>query len=484
MKTKKKILEQRFLLFVFSFFIMVVASFTVFSYVKHAIYDSVYYCTIANPVFENGFDLSKYPETFRGVLLPLLIQIFWIPFSKIGLDTVPQMWKIIVSVMVGFFFSYLLPEIFCDSKIRIKHYICTIILMILLLVFWGDFLQYPLADFPAAFAMVSAMALLIKIQSYEKVLPTILGGVGVGGLMYFAYNTRATYLYAIACGIVILIIMIIKEKKAKKLLCIIGIIIGMSVVSLPQIMVNYQYVHKYSPKVYSEQIKDYTSSLQKRQMIGGMMANKVEGYIGDLEEYPIQGILFNDPIGIEIMEREELEMGEDGVKTLVILFAKYPQDMIGIYTRHLICLMTPMYIQQYLTNAYTNKGFFISIIIIVWMIAALGIINRCNYHCNIWNLLFLFSAMLPCFMQIVATIETRHFITVHFVLYYFIVFMIDYRLLWKKIKPHIVPVGLICFIIYIFWISNIGMILSYNVIKPFMINDRYIEHEMPKDDGE
>lgn len=234
-----------------------------------------------------------------------------------------------------------MPSLFGIKINSIKLIIREIILNILLLILWGNYLQYPLSDFSAAVCLTAAAVLLKRMsEKNDSRFKNIFISLGIGILLYASYNIRAAYLYGAGALMVIYIILANKKKVAFSLL---GILIGVGIIATPQIIINHQYVGTFSPKVYTEQINNYEKSLQMQQVFWGLGYEKYETYIGDPDYYEDAKVYYDDVAGTELIRREKLSREEFSFEDWAKLVCKYPMDMIALYTRHLVGLITPVY---------------------------------------------------------------------------------------------------------------------------------------------
>ncbi len=113
--------------------------------------------------------------------------------------------------------------------------------------------------------------------------------------------------------------------------------------SLPQCAINMKYVGTFSPKVYTNQLQNYQADLSTMQVMWGLEADRYETYIGDMNIYSSPSVYFDDVVGTEILKREIPFNNGFSPREVVKLFFDYPIDMMGIYIRHLISLLTPVW---------------------------------------------------------------------------------------------------------------------------------------------
>lgn len=225
-------------------------------------------------------------------------------------------------------------------------------------------------------------------------------------------------------------------------------------------------------KVYTEQLYGYSHSLQASQIYGGITNPKYETYVGDLSLYPSNAVYFDDPIGNELIEREGLTIEQFRLTDVFKLFIKYPMDMLGIYIRHIITLLTPTYNQIYIMNMYNNKSILILSSIAMWILTGTSIIlkieNREIINRNIWWIL---AIAFPGFLQLVGAVEMRFFLPIYIMDYYYIGAEVDYKNIWADIKKQKMRYFIVTAIIVVMWITNIGEILASNQEKVILIND-------------
>jgi len=434
-------------------------------------YDSFYYWTISDNVFSNGFDILNFPETYRGYFFVVLIGVFKKIFSRA--------WSVLTNIILAYMFGHVLPYYLRKKRIsNATEMIRTWISIIPVFLIWGNFLQYPLSDFASSVFMMGGVVLLQKIVDSDLSCKSVIRSLVAGMLLYAAYNTRAAYLYAV-CFALLLYVIFGWKKKLGFVVQMVAIILGIFVIALPQSLINYRYLGDCSPKVHTEAYLDYQSSLQVQQLIWGIEYPRYETYTGDDNIYPFGGVYFLDPSGMEIIEHNPIEYN---IKYIIKLIIKYPLDMVGIYGRHLISLLTPTFSQVYITDIFNNKIVIILGSIAIWLIAGINIIS--DYKNAIFNRQFLwgFSVAIPCILQLLGAVEIRFFLPIYMIAYFYVFACIDYRKLWEYVRPQFLKHLVLFLTIMILWISVIGSILSNNAEDVMLINDSdhisYVESQI------
>lgn len=427
-------------------------------------YDAGYYWTIADPVFSNGFQLLNFPETFRGYFFPVLLSGFKLLFPELA------GWNILSSLMIALLISYILPSLFDKSIDGPRELILSTIAGIVVIYFWGGLASFPLSDLPAAFFMCAGALLCKSAIKTENEFKGILCGFLGGGACYAAYNVRATFLY----GIIILMIgmsILFRKRWRSLLLTFVAGLLGMWLIAVPQCMINQQYVGTFSPKVYTEQLYGYQQSLQNQQVLWGINMPRYETYVGDSSGYPEAGIRFIDPIGSEIIQREGITAENFSYLTFFKLWLKYPLDMLGIYTKHLLSALTICWASPYIQNIHASKEIIISLSIILWLLSGLALLTRLRK--KEWNFeVFIYSVAVavPGFLQILGAVEVRFLLPFFLLMYTYTFQIVDWKEVLAATKGHRLILGIILFIIYIFWITVIGGILGEAAELPVLIH--------------
>ena len=445
------------------------------------IYDSSYYCTIANGVIsKTGMHLNLFPKTFRGCLLPIFIQVLnKLPF---GLDIG---WKLIGSFVSSELFANILPRIITGNIINnAKKMIRSILLACIYIYLWGDFITYPLSDLIAFFFMAIGVLCCREILEEEKVNKSLKYSKFFifGAVSYVAYNTRCTYLYGIVILTLMIVAVLFSKKKIKILLIgLITTVIGMFVISVPQCLVNINCEGVFSPKVYTENYNSDASNLQMQQIVWGLNYPRYETYIGADSEYPSPGVFFVDQTGQKLVEKELISEDTFSFNKWVELVIHYPLDILSIYTRHLINAMTPLWNRVYIGNINTNKLPIICISLLIWFVCALEILRKCILKNINWiTILLVTMTCIPAFMQIMGAVEIRFFLPAYIFAYGYVATGIDYSGLRKWCSNKWLSIILILVVVFNIWLTVISSTLANNVERTLLINDKGVNAEIER----
>lgn len=446
--------------------------------VTEFIYDSWWYWTIGDSIVGDGtWDILRFPETFRGYFCPIIFLLMK-QLGEFLLENPYLIFRIFTALMLSCVLTIILPYIF-DKKIKsVKDCIRILLVYSVVLLYWGDYLLYPLSDMIAFVLLSGGVALLKKMHmDITRNIMKIVFGICAGICLYASYNTRAVYIYGVIGVLVIYIYMEIRDRKTNWI-SMLALLIGVFLCAAPQSAINHQYTGSYSPKVYTEQYNNYQTGLEMLQVYWGFTVPNYMSYAGSFDEYPDPWVYFNDEVGEEILKREGVIPETLSVRELLRLFVKYPQDMVGIYTRHLVSLMTPMYLETYIHNMYISKGVILTLIILMWFVAGSYFLWSIKNKKINWILVATILAIfIPCFLQLAGAPEVRFFMPIHFVMYFYVLYYAEYGLCKECIKKNALTLVVVFFVLYILWISVVSDVLKSNVYKTLLINDTNVYEE-------
>jgi len=438
-------------------------------------FDAWIYENYGDAVYVNGFHITNFPDTFRGYFFMVLFSGIKLLVMKLGHGDW-WAWRMLVSAMVAVMTVVFLPELFRDFGERRKTergYVLSLIgFFLIFLLYWGEFLQHVLSDVPAMFFFLGGYYFLLRWIRNDFGWKSWVDAFLAGIMLYAAYNTRVTLLFGVVIALVGICCHLIHTGQARKLSCLLALLAGMLLIAYPQMLINHRYSGAYTPRVRTEAYNSEQTNLQAQQILWGLEYFHYETYIGDLEEYRTNLVFFEDATGQELLAREGITEENFGYGDVVHLFVKYPLDMIGIYTRHVLGVMTPFFRQVYITNAFVPKGWYIVFMMLLWILAGLLLLLA-----EPWKkgrglvLCLLIGAILPGILQTAGAAETRFVLMIHVLLYYYLAEVADYHLLREKMRGRALPIVITCAVVFFLWLSNIGMMLGANELSTMIIHD-------------
>lgn len=428
-------------------------------------FDSDWYWTFGDPVFENGFHLLRFPKMYRGyfyvILLGILKRIFpgfwgWILLSAVS-----------AAVCFAFSLPYVIHSRLTNSKKdAVRGYLSYLVFMMV----WKHFMQYPHSDFMAAFFFITGAALVKSYRNQSKVLLQFVTGFCAGVFLYAAYNTRVVYLYG---TLVLLIFFFVSNLKNLQRLFIglLVLVVGMAFLAFPQSMINKQNDGSYSPFVNTMTETDL--NLEVLQLYWGLTIDRFEGYVGEVDLFENSQVYYENPVGFAICERDGLSRENFTVREFFRELLKHPLDFLGIYARHFISMMTPGFrIYPYNTNLFEDKSFLVVTSILIWIIAGYGLTNQIKTHGFSVDGILIFAICLPSLMEIVGAPEIRFFMPIYLLGYHYVFEAIDYNELRKDFSVNWLQTSFCMIVIFCLWISVFSDMMASNQKIPLLINDR------------
>ena len=153
--------------------------------------------------------------------------------------------------------------------------------------------------------------------------------------------------------------------------------------------------------------------------------------------------------------------------------------MIGIYVRHLVSLLTPVYRQVYIANVYAVNPALIVFSIILWLLAALGVLGQVRIFGIDWNVLWILALCIPGLLQIFDEPELRFFLPIYLLGYFYVFAVIDYRKLANTFKSNRLQTLVLFAVIFMLWISLLGYTLATIRSTKLMLSDNsaYVIHD-------
>lgn len=248
----------------------------------------------------------------------------------------------------------------------------------------------------------------------------------VGIMLYSAYNSRTIYLYPVIILLIIFLFMNLRHYLKRTMILFISILIGMSIVAFSQMEINKKYTGIYSPMISTPY--HGAENLFLAQVYDGISIQRYETYVGPLEQYLSPAVKFIDNAGLEILKRENLQPNTISYLDIIKLFLKYPIDFIGIYLRHIINYITPIFNECYISDLNLSKKMLFVSNFIIYILCILGIISSYK-EIKLFNRenLYFYILFLPVFLIMFVTPETRFFIQLYILIYVYLCYFIDIK---------------------------------------------------------
>lgn len=443
MRMKKKYLEFEFgLLFIMSMAIHTIINNT------SAYYDDSVYWWLGKAC---GWDVRNIGWGFRGWVLPYVFSMCYKFGMKFGSEYLG--YRIFASIIFSFTFTFSFRYILKLMKFEISDKMGAFagaVCGTLFFIFFRGLLIYTLSDFYAfAVALMSVILLRNVLECERRMLVKAVEAFFLGICLYGAYNIRTIYLFSLlACWGVLIIWQVYQRKWKQMTVTLPTCFVGMFVCSVPQYIMNFYLSGTISWRVPTE-------GLMLQQLQWGITAGRYATYVGDATQYGAAGMFFTDNIGQAILDKAQItELTSYG--QLIKLIIRYPIDFIGIYMRHLLNMLYPLYPNQYIQDITRDKSLLLIFFYTVLFIAVFYFLRTFKLKDSRW--IWCGLVLLPCICILPGAVEIRFFIALHFLIYmYAVLGLKDFILQFKADKVRYSIAYLTGFLLYI---AYAGMLLG------------------------
>lgn len=429
---------------------------------QQPIYDSYYYMFTGQSVFQDGkFILEAYPETFRGCLYPILNAGLLCLERGLGLVRFTMVY-FVNAVMGSVLITHTIPYLLGAKINSWKRFFSCVVFAIFVLVFWGDFISYTTSDFPAMVSSFFLLALMKAFIQKEQCLPfKICCALLVGALGYFSYNTRALFLAPFLLAIVYLIIVLIKKDVKKLALYLVGISLGAMLLAIPQMKINHNYTGKYTPRVLTEQLFNYESTLQMSQVFWGYKTSNYISNIGNREVFPNDALVINNAVGQLVLGDAEITEGNFTVGKYLETWMHYPAEMFTTYFNKLIVYLSPFsHYNAYQTEFYSNKIVVLMLNMFVVTLSFLSIWYSKPKKEDVMDIALPLISISTCLIMLLGACEIRFFMSFHFLMYGYLLFKADIPFICKSFLQKPIKNLLVLLVAYLGWVSCLSNILA------------------------
>lgn len=407
-------------------------------------FDAYIYWTLGQ---ECGWNVKNIPDGFRGYVLPYIFSMCY----KFGMMTGREFlgYWILSSFALAFTFTFSFYHIAKLLKFELSDkYVCVggVICGVIFWIFFRGVLIYTLSDFYAfSISLFSIILLNFILQYKQKLYIKGLEAFGLGLCLYGTYNIRTIYVFLLlACLFLLVVWQLYKKRWIEMIITLTACLGGLGVCAVPQMLVNYNLQGIYSWKVPTE-------GLMLEQLKWGVWMERYATYIGDLSEFEGPAMHFVDNIGMNIinsMEKADLWTGFSSYKEFIGLIFSHPLDFAGIYMRHLLNMLYPVYPDLYIQDIVKDKSILLILFYTILFIAISNFINSFRIKGGKW--VWLCFILLSCICILPGAVEIRFFISMHFIIYMYAVLGIkDFWVRSIKCKVKFVVTYVLGILIYI-----------------------------------
>lgn len=345
--------------------------------------------------------LLNYNESLRGYLYPLTL----FPWRVAQFYTnLPQLLftRTLGALVAAAMFGWLGPTLWetIVQPGRPLSWPRCVLFAALGFLFWRDYFNFPLTDFPAFGALALAVGLAYRPKSWLHV-------AGAGVCAAAAANFRPVYLVALP-PVAVLVAVAPVVGGWQRVARVGALLVGMAVVMLPQLAINLRHFNEASPLVLAKN-KDI-DNLYLMQLHEGLQHQKYETNIGP--DYPSQRMFFPNAHGAMLLQSlpgDTISSYEQYVRELLL---KRPVDMARVYLLHLFNGLDIQYSTPYIPKVYTTTWGLAWVNYSVWFGALLLAVRswrRLTWH----KVLVLGALLIPCAAVLPVCMECRFLVPMH-----------------------------------------------------------------------
>ena len=364
-------------------------------------YDAEMYWQLGHRFYQNGrFNLLAYDDALRGYAYPL-VNFGCLALRKFLNVPAVTVVKVLNSGLAGLLFGVVGPRLWqaTTGQAGLPTVARRLLWAGLGFVFWRDYFNFSMSDFPALLALGVAL--------WQAQRPKWSAALVAGAALALALNVRPIY-QASALPVGLLLLLGIPRREWLARLAVFGL--GLAVVLAPQWFINRRSFGVSSPMVISQSRELNIHSLYLQKLKYGLLHLKYESSVG--RELPTGQLLFLDAKGQRALQTENI-IDFDTPAQYVRFAGRHPAVVAAAYAQHLftgldISHPTP-YLRRWAPSAWRN-GLNYSL----WFWAALVVLG------GGWprrrQALVLAGLLLPCLAVLPMSMEVRFLLPLHLLL--------------------------------------------------------------------
>jgi len=368
----------------------------------HLYYDAGLYWEAGHRFYQQGrFSLLNYDDALRGYAYPLF------NFLCLGLrKALHQPAVVIVKLanagLAGLLFGVVGPRLWraATGAAVLPSLGRRLLWAALGFVFWRDYFNFSLSDFPA----LLMLGLALWQASRQSRLAPLLAGLALA----LAVNIRPIYLAAMPPALLLLL----WQQPRPQWLPRLGLLaIGAVLVLSPQWLTNRRHFGANTPLVLSQSAELRIHNLYLQKLRWGLIHQKYESSVG--RELPTGQLLFLDAAGEEALQKEGVT--EFATAGQYLGFAtRHPLLMARTYARHLFAGLDISHPTPYLKR-WAPSDLLRGLNYSLWFgagLVALGGWRRLGGR----GWLVLAALLLPCLAVLPMSMEVRFLLPLHLLL--------------------------------------------------------------------
>ncbi|RYU76048.1 hypothetical protein [Hymenobacter persicinus] len=379
-----------------------------FSGYREMVYDALNYWTLTERFFHAGhFSLLAYNDALRGYFLPLLNLPAKAVTHFTGLD---PLWltRLMGAGWAALLFGWAGPGLWLTLFPRQQlGWLPRVAFAALGFLFWRDYFNFVLSDFPALGLLVLGLWLALRHPGAWW------AALGAGACLTAAANIRPVYL--LACPALLVLVLVVAPGRRARLTTLAVFGLGFALVSGPQLLMNGRHHGVWTPLVLSRDARLPTANLYLAQLGWGLVIQKYETSLDP--DFPSPRMLYTDPAGQALLARQSIRHFA-GYGAYVQMVLREPLTFAGLYGRHLFNGLDVQYPSLFVRRVPDRAGWLALVHYTVWF-GALVIIgtSRGPGRLVVVASLVALTLLLPCLASLPIAIECRFLLPLQLLLY-------------------------------------------------------------------
>lgn len=365
-------------------------------------YDAEDYWQLGHRFVRNGrFELLGYDDAMRGYVFPLVNFLCLAVRKALDWPAVTVV-KLLNAALAGLLFGVVGPRLWqaSTSAPQLPSLSRQLAWAALSFVFWRDYFNFSLSDFPAVLALGAGLWLVQR--------PRFGAALFAGAALALAVNIRPIYLASVLPALGLLLVGVPRLRPAFSAR-LVGLALGAALVLAPQFLINRQHFNANTPLVLAQSKTLGIHNLYLQKLKWGLMHEKYESSVG--RELPTGQLLFLDAKGAAVLHAEgSTEIDSPG--QYLGLLARHPLTLAGLYARHLFAGLDISHPTPYLKR--WNPSRLLQLLnYTLWFWAALVALRR---RPTARVALVLAALLLPCLAVVPMSMEVRFLLPLHLLL--------------------------------------------------------------------
>ncbi|SET46458.1 hypothetical protein [Hymenobacter actinosclerus] len=390
-------------------------------------YDSTSYWGYARDLEQKGhFSLYHLNTALRGYLYPLLNYPLTVLHRELLPDSQMALVKAEGALVAALLFGLVGPQFWqtvTGQQVGLGRRLAFIGLGFL---FWRDYFNFLLADFPGILFLLAGSTLVLRGQSVGRVF---VGAMLLVGSLYI----RPIYLLALPCVLLWYGLRPGRGAARPGLRQWAAIVAGAVVVATPQLLINQHNFQSNNPLVLNQEPgSNYTvageDNLYLWHMNVGLRIQKYETNVG--QEYANAAVVYADPTApIVLAGRPNPEIGS--LAEYAALVGQHPSEMTGLLCRHLFNGLDVLYAGPYLMHVY-SPAIGLALLNYAVLFLALVVAVRQAPRLAPTDWLLVAALVLPTLASVPLVVECRFFISLHLLVYGLVCFGLPHPARWRQ----------------------------------------------------